>query len=96
MGQAAARVDDDHSCPAMNGSQPHKGGLITEGCETVKIGGKFAARQTDDAACVGCFDIIATGSTTVSIGGKPAARLGDHTFHGGVITTGFEDVEIGD
>ncbi len=65
------------------------------GCPTVLIGGMAAARVGDMATCAGPPDSIAIGSMTVQIGGKPAARLGDLTTHGGTITVGFPQVQIG-
>ncbi len=93
---AAARVFDNHVCPAFNGPQPHVGGPIRPpGCVTVRIGGLPAARVGDACVCAGPPDVIATGSKTVRIGGAFAARQWDQTAHGGVIVTGFPTVNIG-
>jgi len=90
MTYPAARVDDSHSCPA------HVGGpILPEGCPTVVIGGKPAARIGDMCKCEGPTDMIRTGAPTVLIGGLPAARLGDLTRHGGLVTSGFPTVLIG-
>ena len=96
MGKPAARKEIDvHTCPMTSGSVPHVGGLIIEGCSTVSINGQPAARKGDKAACTGAVDTIQTGSTKVSIGGQPAAREGDQTIHGGFITSGSPNVNIG-
>lgn len=95
MGQPAARIGDMHTCPQREGTKPHKGGPILEGCGSVIIGGQPAARVGDKAQCNGPVDIIAKGEPSVIIGGRPAARLGDQTAHGGVIVAGCATVLIG-
>jgi uncharacterized Zn-binding protein involved in type VI secretion len=95
MAFPAARQNDFHICPLSNGSQPHVGGPINAGCQTVLIGGMPAARVTDVCTCIGPPDMIAKGSATVFIGGLPAARQYDLTAHGGSIITGFPLVLIG-
>jgi uncharacterized Zn-binding protein involved in type VI secretion len=96
MAKPAARVMDNHVCPASNGPQPHVGGpIMPPGMLTVRIGGKPAARVGDRCVCAGPPDVIAAGSLTVRIGRAFAARLGDKTAHGGVITTGCPTVLIG-
>lgn len=95
MGQPAARIGDMHTCPQKEGKKPHKGGPILEGCASVIIGGRPAARVGDKAQCDGPVDIIAKGEPSVIIGGRPAARLGDQTAHGGVIVAGCATVLIG-
>ncbi len=96
MGQPAARITDNHVCPAVTGIVPHVGGpIIAPCCPTVLIGGQPAARVGDFATCVGPIDSIVQGSATVLIGGKPAARIGDTTTHGGKIVTGLPTVLIG-
>ena len=67
-GQKAARVGDDHKCPAADGSKPHDGGPILRGSGTVIIKGAAAARVGDPAACKGTPDSIAKGEPTVIIG----------------------------
>lgn len=90
MGQPAARVGDNHTCPQ------HVGGpILPAGCPTVLIGGQPAARVGDKCQCEGPPDVIAKGSGTVIIGGMPAARLGDPTVHEGVIVEGDATVLIG-
>ena len=91
----AARVGDMHTCPMVDGVKPHVGGPITLGCPNVLIGSMPAARVGDLATCVGPPDTIAMGSFTVMIGGKPAARIGDLTAHGGTVTVGCPNVQIG-
>jgi uncharacterized Zn-binding protein involved in type VI secretion len=97
MGQPAARVSDNHTCPMSDGPKPHVGGpILPPGCPTVLIGGLPAARVGDMATCVGPPDAIAPpGAGTVLIGGQMAARMGDQTVHGGVIVMGCETVLIG-
>jgi uncharacterized Zn-binding protein involved in type VI secretion len=96
MGKPAARVNDMHVCPMVNGTVPHVGGpVLPPGCATVTIGGMPAARVGDMLTCTGPPDSIVTGSGTVTIGGVPAARLGDSTAHGGIIVAGCPTVTIG-
>jgi uncharacterized Zn-binding protein involved in type VI secretion len=96
MLKPAARVADNHVCPAFNGPQPHVGGpIVPPGMPTVRIGGLPAARVGDRCVCAGPPDIIAAGSRTVRIGGSFAARQGDKTAHGGLIATGCPTVLIG-
>jgi type VI secretion system secreted protein VgrG len=81
----------------VTGVVPHVGmPIIPPGCLTVTIGGPFAARATDIAACTGPPDMIAKGSATVLIGCLLAARQGDQTVHGGAIVMGLPTVIIGD
>jgi len=92
----AARVADNHTCPAANGPVPHVGGPIIPPCSiTVQTNSLPQARATDKAICVGPPDFIVTGSGTVSINDLPAARMTDHTMHGGLIVIGSANVEIG-
>ena len=92
----AARMTDQHVCPAVTGNVPHVGGpIVSPCCETVIIGGYYAARVTDMATCVGPPDTIVEGSKTVIIGGQNAARVDDSTAHGGSIVEGCETVVIG-
>ncbi|NJR43489.1 MAG: type VI secretion protein [Akkermansiaceae bacterium] len=92
----AARITDQHVCPAMNGQVPHVGGpILPAGEPTVLIGGLPATRVGDSAVCTGPTATIVAGSGTVMIGGKPAARMGDSTSHGGTIITGEPTVLIG-
>lgn len=91
----AARILDFHVCPQFNGPQPHVGGLVAGGCQTVLIGGKPAARAMDTCVCAGPPHMITKGSATVFIGGLPAARIFDPTAHGGVIVSGCPTVLIG-
>ncbi len=92
---AAARAGDMHVCPAHDGVIAHRGGPVTMGCLHVLIAGQPAARVGDSAACAGPPDAVAMGSFTVFIGGRPAARLGDITAHGGRLTAGCSQVQIG-
>jgi uncharacterized Zn-binding protein involved in type VI secretion len=96
MGPPAARLTDQHVCPAVTGVVPHVGGpILPTCCMTVFIGKLPAARVTDMAFCVGPPALIVKGSSTVYIGKLPAARMGDPTAHGGVIVTGCATVFIG-
>jgi uncharacterized Zn-binding protein involved in type VI secretion len=96
MGKPAARITDQHVCPAVTGVVPHVGGMVLPmGCMTVLIGNMPAARLGDLAFCVGPPATILVGSQTVFIGGKYAARMGDQTSHGGAIVTGLPTVLIG-
>lgn len=77
MGQPAARLGDQTA---------HGGTIVGPGCPTVLIGGKPAARLTDNHVCpmvtppgvphVG-GPIVGPGVPTVLIGGLPAACVGD-------------------
>lgn len=97
MSKPAARVTDMHTCPMVTGLVPHVGGPIVPPCAPTVLTGNFPqARIGDMAVCVGPPDMIAMGSPTVLVSGKPAARIGDMTVHGGVITTGFPTVLIGE
>ncbi|WP_316738495.1 PAAR domain-containing protein [Pedobacter aquatilis] len=99
MGKPAARINDMHLCPKVEGIPviPHVGGpVIGPGVPTVLIGGVAAATVGDMALCMGPPDEIVEGSATVFIGGKPAARMGDATSHGGNIALGCMTVLIGD
>lgn len=85
----AARITDNHACPA------HGGGPTLSGEPTVIIGFMPAARVSDTLTCAGPPDTIAAGEPTVIIGDKDAARLGDPTAHGGVVVQGCPTVLIG-
>lgn len=92
----AARLNDLHVCPMLEGSKPHVGGPIQPGANTtVLIGGLPAAVVGDMCTCAGAPDSIIMGSSTVLIGGMPAARMGDGTAHGGKIVKGCPTVIIG-
>ena len=93
----AARLSDQHVCPAFSGPVPHVGGVIMPPCcVTVITGGMPQARVSDLCLCPpGGPGPIAMGSMTVMVGGMPAARIGDMAAHGGSIVTGFPTVIIG-
>jgi uncharacterized Zn-binding protein involved in type VI secretion len=95
----AARLSDFHTCPmATPGTPPvpHVGGPIMPPCYPQELIDDLpCARVGDQAVCVGPMDSIMLGSPTVYWGKKMAARMGDPTVHGGVITTGSPDYEIG-
>lgn len=94
----AARRDDPHACPMVDpGPTPHVGGPISSPCSPdVEIEDKPAARIGDFAKCeAGTPDFIRMGSPSVEINDMLAARVGDETVHGGVISDGASDVEIG-
>ena len=93
----AARLGDNHACPMLNPDEsPHTGGPISEGEDSVLIGGEAAARCGDQAICLGPSDVIATGSCSVFIGNRYAAAIEDETLHGGVLIEGEPTVLIGD
>ena len=101
----AARLTDKHSCPLLTPDNiPHLGNEIDgPGEPTVLIGYQPAARVTDIAKCQGPVvpgakgldldDPIVEGSGSVFIGSQKAARVGDHTAHGGTITSGHLKVK---
>ncbi len=93
---AAARQLDLHTCPKSEpGPVPHVGLFIPKGSPDVKINGLEAARKGDKVLCVGPPDKISGGSATVFINGKAAARKLDPTEHGGSISAGSLNVNIG-
>jgi uncharacterized Zn-binding protein involved in type VI secretion len=95
----AARVTDQHVCPASSPT-PHGGGPIQPpGSPDVIIDNQPAARVGDMAICTGAGGApapIVKGSNSVQINNMPAARLGDPTAHGGVIVMGSPTVFIDD
>jgi len=92
----AAKILDMHVCPKSEpGPVPHVGMMIVEGSSNVKINSMGAAREGDQLVCVGPPDKISAGSGSVKINGKPAARMGDSCEHGGTITQGSANVNIG-
>ena len=68
-GRPAWRATADvHTCPLIDGAQPHVGGVVAAGSATVLIGGWPAARQGDQVIeRVGANPIVG-GSPTVTIG----------------------------
>jgi uncharacterized Zn-binding protein involved in type VI secretion len=93
----AARVSDVHTCPASSGPVAHVGGpILPPGSPNVFTNSLPQARATDMAMCLaGPPDVVANGSTTVTVNDLPAARISDPTAHGGMITGGSSNVEIG-
>jgi uncharacterized Zn-binding protein involved in type VI secretion len=68
-GLPAWRVATDfHTCPLVNGPQPHVGGTVAVGSTTVLIGGQFSARQGDIVVEAGGPNAIEVGEPTVLIG----------------------------
>ena len=97
MGQPAARVTDLQVCAVVTVLVPHVGGPIVGGSPNVITGGMPQARILDPCVCLGPPpNFIAMGSMTVMVNGLAAARIGDPTAHGGMISTGFPTVLIGD
>jgi uncharacterized Zn-binding protein involved in type VI secretion len=92
-GKWAARIGDDHFCPAHGGIP-----FVGPGEPTVLIGGRKAARLTDLGHCPGAagWDAIGGGAFTTLIGKLPAARQTDPTVHGGKVAGGEPTVLIGD
>jgi uncharacterized Zn-binding protein involved in type VI secretion len=94
----AARVGDNHICPAVSGG-PHTGGAILPPCSTnVFTNGLPQARASDKLLCaVPAPNFIVTGSASVFVNGLPAARMLDMTMHPppGQIMVGSIDVTIG-
>jgi uncharacterized Zn-binding protein involved in type VI secretion/phosphoribosyl-AMP cyclohydrolase len=92
----AARVSDNHTCPAANGPVPHGGGPILPPCSLNVVTNNLPqARVTDKAMCVGPPDVIVTGSSSVFVNGMMAARVTDKTMHGGLVALGSFNVNIG-
>jgi len=73
-GKPAARIADNHLCPAVcPGPAPHVGGPIIPPCAVnVIVGGRPAARIGDKAICACAIDSIVTGEFTVLIGTSSA------------------------
>ncbi len=68
-GQPAWRAGTDfHTCPLVNGVQPHVGGTIAVGSTTVLIGALPAARMGDIIVEAGGPNSIVAGCPTVLIG----------------------------
>jgi len=59
---------DIHTCPLVNGVQPHVGGVVAVGGMSVLIGGAPAARQNDVIVEPGGPNSIVTGAFDVLIG----------------------------
>jgi len=95
MGQPAARIGDNHTCPVVV-PPPHVGGPIFTGSPDVTIGYMAAARVSDSLVCAGATDVIVAGALNVLINNLCAARMGDPTAHGGVIVQGLFSVLIGE
>ena len=104
----AARATDPFVCPLVTpappgAAVPHAPApipLLGPGFPTVLIGGLPAVRaQVDQGLCASPAgplpNPIAQGSSTVIIGGSPAAYMGSAMTHGGTITGGYPQVEIG-
>lgn len=92
---------------ARKGDPTSHGGVITQGEETVRIVGQFAARVGDDHKCPMSDGnkpheggpVGPTGSQTVKICGRFAARVGDPAVCKGApdkILKGANTVIIGD
>ena len=94
----AARKNDQHNCSAKSpGPKLHVGGKIISGSKNIIINNRPAARVGDMTACAeGSIGKIASGSKTVTFNHKSAARQNDQTSHGGKISTGSNNVYIGD
>ena len=87
----AARITDIVTCPVGVGA------IIPPCAITVITGMMIQARMTDQAVCSTLgFDAILKGSPTVLVCNLMAARIGDPTAHGGLVTTGFPQVMIGE
>lgn len=92
----AARISDQHACPAQSPS-PHTGGpVVGPGAPAILIEDLPAALVGDACTCAGPPDTITEGSGTIVINDKPAVRLGDATAHGGKIIAGAGTVIFGD
>src|SRR5690349_15356551 len=92
--EPAARKTDAHTCP-MTAPKPHVGGPIDSGSANVTVNELPAARKGDPATCVPAKDKIKKGSLTVFVNGKQFARKKDPTEHGGVVTGGSGNVDVG-
>lgn len=95
MGKPAARVGDQHTCPAYCGPVPHIGGPVMVGIPTALIANMPAATLGSTATCTCATDVVIQGSPTVLVGGKPLARMGDAMAHGGKLVVGSPTVLVG-
>jgi uncharacterized Zn-binding protein involved in type VI secretion len=77
---AAARLTDNHPCPAHTG-----GPLVGPGAPTVLVEGRPLIVGGDRAVCVGPIDAMVTGSRTVRAHRKIAVRDTDLALHGGAL-----------
>ncbi|NRH26739.1 hypothetical protein FEZ62_03785 [Pseudomonas sp. MS19] len=81
----SARKGDSHVCPLPgHGTTP-----IISASDNVIINGDWAARVGD--AC-GCGAVIIAGFPSIIVNDRPMAYLGSPTSHGGMITSGSENV----
>ena len=95
MTKPAARITDNHVCPAAN-PNPHVGGPVMPPTSLdVQMANLFAGRATDKALCAGPVDFIVVGSATVSVNNMMAAYLGSQTMHGGAVVMGAPNVLVG-
>ena len=92
---AAARVNDTHLCPRVTANIPHRGGCISKGASSVFINGKPAARIGDISPCDILIDRIISGAPKILLEGMPIARINDKMQHGGKITSGSNNVQVG-
>jgi len=79
------------SLPVSAQERPGTPGVISNGSESVSIGGKPAARQGDTTTG---GNVVVEGSKNVFINGKPAAVTNDKTSCGGVVVGGGGGVFI--
>jgi uncharacterized Zn-binding protein involved in type VI secretion len=93
----AARKTDGHICKKVDpGNKPHVGGPITEGIDSVLIGGEPAAVVGCQCQCASPDpDEITEGSGSVFVCGRKLARSGDATRHGGSVASGCASVWAG-
>jgi uncharacterized Zn-binding protein involved in type VI secretion len=69
-GKPAWRIGPDiHSCPLMDGPNPHVGGVAVMGCPTVLINNFPAAKVGDAITEAGAPNAIVSGDPTVLICG---------------------------
>lgn len=68
-GLSAYRAEVDvHLCPMTSSGDPHVGGVVEDGSDTVLINGASAARQGDT--------ITESGPTNEIVGGDPTVLIG--------------------
>jgi uncharacterized Zn-binding protein involved in type VI secretion len=89
MGAPGARNRDMGNC------RIHGPSILSATEYGLFVNGHASVRAGDLVRCRGAEDFVVTGSQTVLLHGVPMARVGDRTLHGGQVTTGSGNVNIG-
>jgi uncharacterized Zn-binding protein involved in type VI secretion len=87
---------DRHTCPMSDGTKPHVGGEIVDGCDRVLVAGKPVAVVGARCNCQSpAPNAIALGASRIKVAGVTIARLGDSTSHGGKVIASSKNVIAG-